>query len=417
MFLVRAAAFLQVAFLPGYLLLVKLGIERTGRIQTLLRAFAASLIINWILVFALTLAGIYRPPVVWAVFLLECAWLVRHQWREKGPEDVLGLGRLEPLRAGPLLFQAAFVLALASAVTLAGYVLQNTDAVITEWDAVVSWNRWALDWAANRLPAQTQHYPQLVPASWSVLYVFAKDTTVQAPVRMLQAFYPLAIVLTFLDLGLRQRSARILLAAPVWAVCVHLMAAPWNVVPDVLSSGWVDIPVSFFGLLAIVTSLYGDERDRWLALFFAIGAALTKQAGICVLAFVWIDALVKVRSRRFALGSAALVAGLFASWYVMKEVQIQLGLDASEVASVTRAVHFGRGPLERVAYAGVLLGRIPYLGLLGIPGLLGAGALTLLSLRDARQRVVVLGLVLPFIVIWTFLYSYDTRNLSLPSSR
>jgi hypothetical protein len=416
MFLVRALALVQVAFLPGYLFLVKAGFDRTSRIQLLVRAFAASLVLNWVLVYALTVTRLHHPVVLWAVFALECAWFVRLQWRKRLPADVLGLEKLQALRETPFLFQVALVLAVACAALLGVYVLENTDAIFEEWDAVVSWNRWALDWAANRLPYNAQHYPQLVPASWSVLYVFTNDTVIQAQARMLQGLYPLAIVLTFIDAGIRRRSARVLLAATVWTVLVHLMATPWSGVPDALSSGWVDIPVSFFGLLAVVTAVYAEERserDWWLALFFACGAALTKQAGLFALVFVWTYALVSVRSRRFALRSAALVLGLVGSWYVMKEIQIQLRIDGSEITWVTGGVHAGRGPLQRVLYAGVLLGRIPYLGALGLPALVVGAALVALALRDRLQRVIVLGLVLPFAAIWLFLYSYDTRNVSL----
>ncbi|HET8542465.1 MAG TPA: hypothetical protein VFL83_21505 [Anaeromyxobacter sp.] len=416
MFLVRAAAFVQVTFLPGYVLLVALGIDRSHRIQTLVRAFAASLVVNWVLVFVLTVTRLYHPTVLWLVFALECAWFVRLHWRRRASGDLLGIARLEPLRETPLPFQVALMLAVASAVVLGAYVLWNSDAVFTEWDAVASWNRWALDWAANRLPVNAQHYPQLVPASWSVLYVLSNDTVVQAQARMVQALYPLAIALTFIDVGLRHRSSRVLLAAPIWTILMHLIAAPWNAIPDVLSSGWVDIPVSFFGLLAVVTALYAEERterDWLLALFFACGAALTKQAGLFALAFVWAYALVERRDRKFVLSSAALVVVLVASWYVMKQIQIQLGLDGSEIPYVTGGVHQGRGPLERVLYAGVLLGRIPYLGPLGIPALVAAAALVGIAARDARHRIIVLGLVLPFLAVWLFLYSYDTRNATL----
>lgn len=416
MFLVRLAAFLQVTFLPGYLFLAVAGFDRSHRLQTLVRAFAASLILNWVLVFALTAAHVYHPVALWIVFAAECGWFVRLHWRKKGPEDLLGIGRLEGLGETPLPFQAALALAVVSAAVLAGYFFRNTDAVFTEWDAVVSWNRWATEWAANGFPSGAQHYPQLVPASWSILYVFAGGTTVQAPARMLQALYPLAIVLVFLDAGLRHRSARVLLAAPAWTLFIYLVAAPWNAPPDVLSSGWVDIPVSFFGLIAVVTALYAEERterDWWLALLFGCGAALTKQAGLYAMAFVWVYALLEVRRGKFALRSAALVLALVASWYVMKQIQINMGLDGSEIDYVTGGVHQGRGPLDRALYAGVLLGRIPYLGKLGLPALLAGAGLVLAALRDARQRVIVLGIVLPFLTIWTFLYSYDTRNAML----
>lgn len=415
MFLLRLAALLQIAFLPGYLLLTALGVRSRGAIEGLIRAFAASLIVNYVLVCSLTAVGLYRPLAVQAILGLELLALL---WLHRGkelPRDPLGEW-LETLRGGTLAFQLALAAAVATLALFAGYVVLNRDAVISEWDAVVSWNRWALDWAANRFPRTTQHYPQLAPASWSMLYVLTGDTLVQAQVRVLQALYPLAIAAIFLDAGVRKRSARVLLAAPVWALLVHAQASPWNELPGVLSSGWVDIPVSFFALLSVATVLWADERSErtwWLAILFACGAALTKQAGVFALLFVWGWALYTLRDRRFALRSALLIVLLVGSWYVVKQVLIGVGLDDSEVAWVTGGVHGGRGPLERLLYAGVLMGRMKLLGATGVWGLLGALALLVLALWERSLRVVLLGLVVPFLVIWAFLYSYDTRNASL----
>src|SRR5512133_3181499 len=80
MFLIRAAGLIQVAFLPGWLVLAAAGIDRSRRLQTLVRAFAASLIVNYVVALVLTAVGLYRPVVLWVVFALECAWFVNLQW-------------------------------------------------------------------------------------------------------------------------------------------------------------------------------------------------------------------------------------------------------------------------------------------------------------------------------------------------
>jgi hypothetical protein len=413
--LLRLCALAQVTFLPGYLVLAAVGIRASSGLQAIVRAFAASLVANWVLVWVLTVAGIYGPAALYAVFAAECVWLVRLQWGKPVPADLLRRARASLLGA-PLPFLLALALAIATAAAFTAYALQNHDAVFAEWDAVVSWNRWALDWAEGRLPGNALHYPQLLPASWSVLYVFSRDTVVQAPALILQALYPLGVVLVFLEAGLRRRSVPLLVAAPIWACLAHLMASTWGALPHVLSNGYADIPVAFFALLAVATALYADERadSSWLlALFFACGAALTKQAGLYVLAFVWGWGLLAVRRRDFALRSGLLVLALVGTWYGLKELQIRAGADGSEIAWITGGVHFGRGPIERVLHAAKLLRAIPLLGGLGWAGGATVVALVALSLRHPLQRVLVLGLVLPFLAIWLFLVSYDTRNASL----
>jgi hypothetical protein len=413
--LLRLCGFAQVTFLPGYLILATAGVRASSALQAVLRAFAVSLLANFVLVWLLTVAGVYGPAALYVVFALECAWFARLQWGKPIPADLLRRAR-ESLRGAPAPFLLALALALATGAVFAAYALQNHDAVFGEWDAIVSWNRWALDWAQGRLPRKAFHYPQLVPASWSLLYVFSQDTVVQASARVLQALYPLGVVLVLLEAGLRRRSVPLLVAAPIWAALAHLVAAPWGALPHVLSNGYVEIPVAFFALLAVATAIYADERTEgtWLlALLFACGAALTKQAGLYVLAFVWGWGLLAVRRSGFALRSGLLVLVLVGSWYGLKELEIRAGADGSEIAWVTGGVHAGRGALERLLNAAKLLRAVPLLGSLGWPGAIAAACLLALSLRHPLQRVLVLALLLPFLAIWLLLFSYDTRNASL----
>jgi hypothetical protein len=403
MLLLRVASLVQVCFLPGYLLVRRSGLAAADPLRAALYAFASSLIVNWVLVFALTAAGWYRPAVLYVVFAAESLWFIRLNWGRRITGHVGAA--LEHLRETSFVYQAALVAAILSSALLAVPFFENRDAIFTDWDAVVSWNRWALDWAANRLPRLAWRYPQLLPANWSVLYVFTRDDVVQAPSRMVQALFPLGIVMVLLEVGIRQRSTRFLVAVPLCAAALCLF-------PFSLSNGYADIPVTFFGVLAVVTAFYGDqtERDWWLAVFFACGAALTKQAGLYLLVFVWTSALISLKRRRFAVRSAALILALVGSWYLFKEVQIRLGLEQSELYGVTVAAHDGRGFLERV------LRVLRYVFGGGIAvwiAMITGVTLVAMSLRDARQRTIVLGLVAPYSVIWLLLYSYDQRNVMI----
>jgi hypothetical protein len=408
MLLVRLAGLLQVAFLPGYLIQRAFRARSNRALETMVDAFALSLLANYLLVVGLVAVGLYRPTVVHVVFAAEC---VAFAWLQRGvrPSVRLAHDAAEHLRAA----SGGYVLALAAAVVtvamLAGKAIANWNAVFVEWDAVVSWNRWAVEWAGNAFPTTTWRYPQLQPVSWSMLYVFADDTTVQAFARILQAFYPLGIALVLLDVGLRQRSARFLLAVPLFVVLLAFQ------LKGSISSGYADVPVAFFGVLAVVTALYGDddgtERRWWLALAFACAAAVTKQAGLVPLAFVWVVALRAVRRRGFAIGSGTLVLALVGSWYGFKEAQIRIGQESSELPGVLVTAHKGADLVDRLERAV----RFTTSGgsALGIAGAIVAAVLIALSLRDRKQRWIVLAIVLPYWLLWAIAYSYDFRNATL----
>ena len=79
MFILGILAFLQTVFLPGFIAIKFLGINRSanalkeinGKIRQLVYTFALSLLINYLLVFALTALGIYKPLTLYIILFCE----------------------------------------------------------------------------------------------------------------------------------------------------------------------------------------------------------------------------------------------------------------------------------------------------------------------------------------------------------
>jgi len=80
-------------------------------------------------------------------------------------------------------------------------IIWNTGSVFESYDTIISWNKWAIDWANNSLPTSTWRYPQLLPANWSIIYVLMGTTTVQFFVKAMMPFFTLFILLMIIDLG------------------------------------------------------------------------------------------------------------------------------------------------------------------------------------------------------------------------
>jgi hypothetical protein len=68
-------------------------------------------------------------------------------------------------------------LMLVGLALLAWLVSLDVPSVFTTNDAVLSWNRWALSWAADEAPERTVMYPQLVPSLYAVVYLLTGDAT------------------------------------------------------------------------------------------------------------------------------------------------------------------------------------------------------------------------------------------------
>lgn len=73
---------------------------------------------------------------------------------------------------GRMLFWGLLLFSLYKMIRLVG-------GVFTNWDAVVSWNQWAISWALNEFPHGTYNYPQLLPISESISYVLMDSTGIQ----------------------------------------------------------------------------------------------------------------------------------------------------------------------------------------------------------------------------------------------
>lgn len=435
MFFLGLISVLQAAFLPG-LLLLKLLRVTDGLLKTLIFSFALSLILNHLIVFALVAAGLYCPVVMYGLLVFELLGIGCVLWRDRRRPSVTAqegdwqrvealvgdIGRHVPY-ARLALIVAAF-LAVGTIAASAGTCWREMGTIFTQWDPVVTWNRWAMAWSENRLPRMTFLYPQLVPSTWSVTYVFMGDSQIQFFAKWLMGLFPLGILLVQADLALRTRRAAYLMAVPLtgWAM--------WRLVPVAVASGHADVPVAFMGFVAYYALLVSREQPTpariwkhvWIGAVVAGGALLTKQTGlVVVLTYPLLVYLFLVRSStgrpapkkcRWAVWSAAWILILILPWYVYKGVQIYLGLDASEiwfVISNAEQTHAGRSLLERVTFAVASLRHC-----LPAPVLMGVIPVALLAaLCDRTWRWLVLLVVVPLLAVWWVGFSYDRRNLAM----
>lgn len=454
MFILGLISFFQVVFIPGFILVKYFHLVPTNRFEprgnsrshannvnkggkfanlllTLVYAFAFSLLINYLLVFAGTLLGIYTCWYLYIVLGLEALLLGFYWYCEAGKES--GIFNLNAIANGfksfthshSLIFNLLFIFSFAVLLVYVFYFLYFLGTVFMHWDPVASWNRFALDWANNSLPHQSWRYPQLIPANWSVSYVLMQSTGVETFAKATMSFFSIAVLLLFLEMALRRRCSVYLIGLICYGALLSYLYEP-----SVIVSGYVDIAVSFFGFLAFHTmhelknnakkeQLY---RSIMLAVLFASAAAVTKQAGLFILSVVLIWAFVMlIRFQRrsgmhwniifkpmiLMFGIVLVITG---SWYGLKEIQISKGLDSSMIQKVQN-VHKEKDPVIRFGQAveGLLTHRHVKLKLL--TGLYFVFVLLGLFRRESWWATLFIGI--PFTLIWAFFFSYDLRNLNL----
>lgn len=427
-------AFLQMTMIPGCFARAYLPIKPESRIQGWVYTFSFSLIINYLLVFSLTLMGIYKPAVIYALLLIEIGLLAYHRKKNPRPPFRLDFRNLfakirQFLASNSLLYNSLLLISLVIIGVFFYYLFSRWGEVFRMIDEALSWNRYAVEWFNNRLPEKSWYYPQLVSSNWSMAYVIMQNPDIHFVPRGIMPLFSIGILMLFLDLGIQKKNAIYLLGLIFYGLIgITLHGSTF------IASGFMDIAVTFFSFLAFyVLHLHytGENQPAFqskhalLSVLFAAAAAATKQAGLYMLVIVVVWNIILLYKNRAGLGKKTIrkttgimtliiiLVGL--SWYAYRTITILQGSDKAGIKEVTQQVHHNRTYSERFAFGFNKImhpNRVTRNSDITLYVYL-AFLLLFFSLFHRRSRVVTCVIVIPFTILWGLFYSYSYRNLSL----
>ena len=181
-FILGCLSILQIFCLPG-IILKDIFKSNSTLIFNLIKIIILSLIINYFLITFLIYFKIYTKEVLLFIIFLELVFILIN----------LDYGKKK----------INIDLSINSAITVFTFLLivfallKNTGNVFYSWDAVISYNEWAINFSNSIYPGGMVR-PELIPKLWSMTYLitsseiefFAKFTTV---------IYPILILLVCLD--------------------------------------------------------------------------------------------------------------------------------------------------------------------------------------------------------------------------
>lgn len=440
--LLQFAAFCQLFFLPGFLILRMLRCPASP-LTVFPLTFVLSGLFNYAFVLLLSAFGVFHEIPMFPLLLAETGllicFLIRDFRERKRPEWLEDL----PIPPGTsTLEKAAFFLAAGVLLIQLGIAVRSFGSIFLSWDSVLSWNRWAVAWAEGRFSEQrTFGYPQLVPCNWAVAYRIIGEVLNFVP-KGIALLCPAMISLIMMDLAVRRREAGLCLAIPLTAWFFR------NTDP-LAGGGEVDFMAAFYCFASIGFLLAAQEKHSWKTALCAGGAAIcaacTKPSGIVFLVLLPILARIldfpPGRGFRRALGIYVLLALLFAApYYLYFAGRAAGGKETSTFRTVTCEIYGTKNRAEIAAAAGKvflcrLLAGVPtdsvrrakvdfsggiFRGVVNLyadrlPVLLCALLLSIGILVFARGVPVWSGLfyavALPYTLVWMLFYSYDLRNL------
>ena len=235
-----------------------------------------------------------------------------------GAAVLLLIGRFEsgallmPLIPGGGVRKNVLLLALAAVlgVTLVS-ALRPIGDVFTAWDALASWNRWAVELSMNQYKPLNAAYPVLMPALWSLIYEAQSSSALWFFSRALMSVIPMGVMALVAFAGLRRG------VIPLIVLSLPLIFG--FVLKDPLYSGYMDQPSALMaagGLLIAALSLWEKDAARrneflMLGIMAVALAVLTKQHAIFAAFAVCALVAVMAFRRQITFVRASVLAAMF----------------------------------------------------------------------------------------------------------
>lgn len=427
-------SFIQITFLPGYLATLFLKRDE-GPIHILALSLVLSLLINYHLVLGLVIVNLYTKEVLIAVFATECALLLYFVILKLRfpPVKLVSASHysfFKELNSFPVMLAIIF---------LVGFLLiyfSTVGSVFRGWDDTLSWNRWAIEWYNGTFPNITYHYPQVLPTNWSMTYVFIGDSKIQFFAKASSTIFAILTLLVVFSHWIRSKKREYLYATSILAIFFLLFSC------GIFINGYADVPIAIMALLAFILlqcdTEYLDYKNKDLLVFtgllVCICAALTKQSGIYfaviypVLAYHIVYKKEEIVKKRYLpiVFQYLFLATIILPWYVYSEIKIKHGINESEISYVTSEIYQDRHLFQRPGDAVVILfdtafENVNYMtGIESYTSVATGTAIFLIvcifmavrSIEKIPYRYIMLLIVMPYTILWSFFFGYDARNLT-----
>lgn len=416
MLLFGVLSFIQITFLPGLILLSLLRLKDMTTIQKIIYIFAFSLFLNYSFVTILTLCGIYKQTIVYVLIAGELFFIYLLSRQNRLVSVSLKTFK-EYLRDFILSFKSSNkikknLIFIASLTTLFYFslIISNAGTIYYFVDPayLIHLNTWAIDFANNMLPQQTSHFPQLIPANWSIAYLLIGENNIQMFPKLIMPLFFFGNVLMFIDLAVSKRNNIYLIG-----LIIYGLFAPVIYSLVFIADGSADLPVSFFAFLTFYTYLKIDNNkflltDRIIFFLFASTAAATKLAGFYTFAVASVFSLymlirywqsIKKHELFIVAMSVIIIISISHFWYLLKPATMAAGLHQPQWVGTDYGLIFIKAFNLMYFNWGLPVFAFIIITIMG-------------GLFVKQSRYVTLIMVIPPIIIWMFKFSSDFRNLS-----
>lgn len=217
-FFLSTLAIFQCYILPGLLITNKLNGDLLFKI---ISTVIISLLFNFFLVTFLLALKLYSKEVLYIIFLFQILILF-FLYKSENFKINFNLNLFFLIKV--------FVFSL---IIFAFY--KNTGNVFYSWDAVVSYNEWAIKFSTGEYPGGMVR-PYLIPKIWSMIYLFSDNSNITLFTKFTTILFPSLILLMSLDEILFYKKIRDLIKLFLFCTFFFLKK-------NFILTGYVDIPL------------------------------------------------------------------------------------------------------------------------------------------------------------------------------
>ena len=217
-FFLSTLAIFQCYILPGIIITKKLNESLIFKIVSII---TASLLFNFFFITILIGFNFYFKEVLYIFFLGQII-LIYSQYKSKNFKITFDIN--------------FFLLLKIFVVILIIYALfKNSGNVFYAWDAVVSYNEWAIKFSEGEYPGGMVR-PYLIPKIWSMIYLFCNFSDITLFTKFTTFIFPSLILLMCLDEILVYKKIRDLIKLFLFCIFFYLKK-------NFILTGYVDIPL------------------------------------------------------------------------------------------------------------------------------------------------------------------------------
>ena len=422
MLLLGLISILQIIFLPGLIALIIFKIKTDTPIQKWLYIFSFSLFFNYCLVTTFTLLSIYSIFTMSGVLIFELIILIiycRNEFLSLFPKSNFREAYTKFCTSTTI---ADKIIILFSALIVLFYLsvlLANIGTIFYFVDTVnnYEWNRWAIDFANNILPKYSSHFPQLLPANWSICYVMIGKTDVDFFPKAIMPLFFISNLLIFIDLAHYKKNQIFLMGLIIYGLFAPIIYSLIYIV-----DGNADLPVSFFVFLTFYSFIKEGVflklkpvskrltlKGYRIIFLFASMAAATKLAGFYNFSITLIILLILIFFNKKYFSSVYILKIIIVSiliclvslfWYFRAPDIMYSGLNQPQYLAAKNYLRIFINALNLMYYN------------LGLPVFIFFTITIVASLLNKKFWFITLVMVIIPTILWIFKYSSDFRNLS-----